>query len=236
MSAELLTALGIGLVGSLHCIGMCGPIALALPASRPFGPLLLGRILYNAGRLIAYALIGTVFGAFGQTLAMAGLQQGVSIALGVIILVIVLLPPRLLRRVLPYRLVDRATEHLSSYLTQLFARGGTAVLFVVGVLNGFLPCGLVYFAAAAATTTGTVIAAVEYMLMFGLGTVPVMLAVTLARTLAGMRVRRVFSRLAPIGAALLAVLLIMRGLSLGIPYISPDLDKQHSVVDQPSCH
>jgi sulfite exporter TauE/SafE len=236
MSAELLTALGLGLVGSLHCIGMCGPIALALPAVRPVGPLLLGRLLYNVGRLIAYALIGIVFGAFGSTLAMAGLQQAVSIALGVVILAVVLLPRRLLRRLLPYHLVDRATQRLSNYLSRLFARGGTGVLLIVGILNGFLPCGLVYFAAAGATATGSVVSAIQYMVLFGLGTIPVMLAVSLARTLIGLRARRIFSSLVPIGAALLAVLLIMRGLSLGIPYVSPDLDKQHTVIEEPSCH
>lgn len=236
MSAELVTALGIGFVGSLHCIGMCGPIALALPGARSATLLLLGRVLYNAGRLVAYAAIGIVFGAFGQTLAMAGLQQVVSIGLGVVILLIVVVPRRLLRRVVPFNLVDRGSERITSYLTRLFAHGGVGVLFVVGILNGFLPCGLVYFAAAAAAATGTIDSAVQYMVMFGLGTWPVMLAVTLARSLVGLRMRTLVNRLLPIGAAVLAVLLIMRGLSLGIPYISPDLDKQHSEISEPSCH
>jgi sulfite exporter TauE/SafE len=198
--------------------------------------LLLGRILYNAGRLVAYAVIGLVFGLFGETLAVVGLQQAVSIALGVIILLIVLLPRRWLRTFVPFRLVDQLTERLSSQLTRLFAHGGTGALLGVGVLNGFLPCGLVYFAATAATATGTIVSAVQFMVAFGLGTVPVILAVTLARTIIGLRARKVFSRLAPIGVALLAVLLIMRGLSLGIPYVSPDLHQQHSVVDKPTCH
>ena len=91
----LWSAFLIGLFGSFHCIGMCGPIALALPVSQnnKVG-LVLGRVLYNVGRAITYSAIGLVFGLLGQSLSLAGFQQSVSIVAGVLILLMVLLPTK----------------------------------------------------------------------------------------------------------------------------------------------
>lgn len=229
--------LAIGLLGSLHCIGMCGPIALALPghgASRV--RMLIGRMLYNGGRVITYTLLGVAAGLVGQLIRFASLQQALSIAAGVAILLAVLLPSRAARRFLPGNITERIwirVRNLAGPLLRSHTMGG---LFSIGLLNGLLPCGLVYVALAGATATGGVLRGALFMTLFGLGTVPVMLATSLSGPLLGRRIRRTLNRLLPVGAVVLAALLILRGMSLGIPYVSPDLSRQAESPQTPACH
>jgi len=234
---ELWGGLAFGFLGSLHCVGMCGPIALALPlgyASR--GTLLISRILYNLGRIITYGLLGIVAGLLGKTIAMAGFQQTLSIVLGVGIAIVVLTPARLVQRIAPPGITGRLFGKLKSTWGRLFKSKSTFALLIIGILNGFLPCGFVYMAMAAAAATGSVQMSVGYMLLFGFGTFPIMLITSLSGKILGARIRRSFQRLIPAGALVLAVLLILRGLSLGIPYISPDLDKQKMASGEMKCH
>ena len=85
----------IGLAGSLHCIGMCGPIALAIgPGETSRAKHLMGRILYNLGRSVTYGLMGLVAGLVGRTVHVSGYQQGLSIGLGVLLFLAILLPSR----------------------------------------------------------------------------------------------------------------------------------------------
>jgi len=227
MSPEIVTALSLGLLGSLHCIGMCGPIVLALPSARGSrGMMVLGRLIYNIGRVITYGFLGVIAGTFGGVLAAAGFQQTVSIALGVLVLAAVILPSKFVRSRLPSKLIDGPMNLLKSYWQRFLSKEGVWSLFVIGLLNGFLPCGLVYVAMAASAATGSISSAVVYMIVFGAGTVPVMLATALTGGLLGSRIRQVINRLIPVGAAVLAVLLILRGMSLGIPYVSPDLSPE----------
>ncbi|MFH1687125.1 MAG: sulfite exporter TauE/SafE family protein [bacterium] len=237
MSPEILSGFIIGLVGSLHCVGMCGPIAIALPRGySSTWRLVLGRLTYNLGRVTTYALLGVVAGLLGRTLALAGFQRWLSITLGVAILLGVLLPLHLWRRHLPQGVAIGIVDAVRKRMGNLFQRRGAGSLYFIGVLNGLLPCGFVYVAMAAAAVTGTVVNAVIYMILFGLGTTPIMLATALVGNVIGMGVRRWMHRLIPVGALFLAALLILRGLSLGIPYVSPDLSPGHSTTEHPSCH
>ena len=221
-SMELWTAFLLGLTGSLHCAGMCGPLALALP--RVAGSRwahVVSRLAYNAGRVVTYAALGFVFGLIGKSLAMAGVQRWVSIGLGVVLLAAVLVS-----RAEVFRLPAAWTSGwLKPALGRQLRRRGVGSLAVLGLLNGLLPCGLVYVACAGAAAMGTVQGAVEYMIVFGLGTVPMMLGLALSGTAiqAGLRLR--LQKAIPFCLGLVAVLLILRGLSLGIPYVSPDLSK-----------
>jgi uncharacterized protein len=225
---ELWTALLLGLVGSLHCAGMCGPLALALPhaggSPLAFG---LGRIAYNLGRITAYGFLGLAFGLLGQTVALAGCQRWASLAAGAAIL-LTLVPGS--RHSLG-RPVFQWVAFLKSGLSSLLQHRTLSALYLLGILNGFLPCGLAYVACAGAVALGSALSGVSYMLAFGLGTVPLMLGIGLVGRNVQLAIRFRFQKLIPVCLALVGTLLLLRGLSLGIPYLSPNLS-----AGAHSCH
>lgn len=219
------SAFVIGLAGSLHCLGMCGPIVLVLPgSSRDRWRYVLGRILYNLGRAVTYAFMGAIIGLIGQSIALAGYQQWLGIIAGSLMVLSVLLPGTFLRRILPVGGYDRVSGFVKKHLGRLLGNGSTASLFSIGILNGFLPCGLVYMALAGSLSMGTPLGAAAYMALFGLGTFPLMFAASYAGGMITGEVRRKITRLIPIGVVVLGLLFILRGLSLGIPFLSPDMD------------
>jgi hypothetical protein len=219
-SLDLYTAFLLGLLGSLHCAGMCGPLALALPAAGDTTPgYVLGRVAYNAGRIITYCLLGIVFGLAGWTFLLAGLQRWTSIALGVALLLGLFTS----RKLALSRPVTSAVNQLKSRMSALLRRRSFTALAALGLLNGLLPCGLVYVACAGAAATGGTFAGAWYMTAFGAGTVPMMLAISLFGKLVPTALRLKLVKTIPVCVFLLATLLIVRGMSLGIPYLSPDL-------------
>jgi hypothetical protein len=227
---ELWLAFMLGLAGSAHCAGMCGPIALALPTGGRRGLALVpNRVAYNLGRVTTYCLMGVVFGLIGRSLALAGVQRWVSIGLGVAILIGLFVARA---RALAIGIAV-PVAWLKSALGRLLHQQTLVSQYSLGMLNGLLPCGLVYIACVGAAATGGLVSAVEYMLAFGLGTVPMMLALGLAGQALPLGFRLRLQKLIPVCLALVAVLLILRGLALGIPYLSPDL-----TGDQPGacCH
>jgi len=217
---ELWTAFLLGLVGSLHCAGMCGPLALALPVTgTSTASHVLSRVTYNLGRILTYGLLGVIFGLVGKSLALAGVQRWVSLASGVAILLGLLASSRFALG----QPAARFVVWLKAGLSRLLRRRSLSALFGLGLLNGLLPCGLVYVACAGAVAMGGFLSSVEYMVSFGLGTLPMMLGLGLAsRTLSG-TFRLKFQKAIPVCLVLLSCLLILRSMSLGIPYVSPDL-------------
>ncbi len=215
---ELWTAFLLGLVGSAHCAGMCGPLALALPATgNTRATFLAGRVLYNMGRLITYAALGAVFGLLGQSFALAGFQRWISLAAGVMILLSLFATSRFTLG----QPTVAAVSWLKSAFSRLLKMRSLGSVFTLGLLNGLLPCGLVYAAAAAAATTGHFLDGTLAMLAFGLGTVPMMLGFSLAGPRLHTLLRFKLQRLVPASLAIVGGLLILRGLALGIPYLSP---------------
>jgi len=218
----LLAAISLGFLGSFHCIGMCGPIALSIPVKRNtrwsfFG----GSLVYNSGRMLSYAAMGLLFGLVGQGFAIAGWQSALSIALGVLILVLLFLPAGLVRKVSPLQWFTR----LRAALQKLFGVHTTRSLLIIGLLNGLLPCGLVYMGIAGALATGGALQGALFMAAFGLGTFPAMLAVGMARNHISIRMRERIRKAMPVFIAGMALLLILRGMGLGIPYLSPSIEK-----------
>ncbi len=227
----------IGLFGSFHCIGMCGPIALALPVQKnKTTDLIIGRVLYNVGRAITYAAIGVVFGLIGQSLSLAGLQQSVSIFAGVLILLMVLLPSKYAQRIYLLKPAYGFTNFLKRKFGALFRRKSIGTTFYIGLLNGFLPCGLVYIAVAGAIASGNFLDGATYMFVFGLGTLPMMLAFSLAGNFIGLNVRKYINKMIPAFMIVLAFLFILRGMNLGIPYISPMLQSPDISSEAVICH
>ncbi|MGZ4043606.1 MAG: sulfite exporter TauE/SafE family protein, partial [Bacteroidia bacterium] len=96
---SIVAAISLGLLGSFHCIGMCGPIALALPVHQAtVFRKVVAILLYNSGRIITYSLLGLLFGIIGQGFAVFGLQQVLSVSLGTLILLSIILPKKFVSR------------------------------------------------------------------------------------------------------------------------------------------
>lgn len=214
----LWTALILGAAGSLHCAGMCGPIALALPAGAPGrARFVAGRLSYNLGRIGTYAVLGAAAGAFGQSLALAGVQRWVSLTAGVVLLV----SPWLVWRGAANRFVARGSAWLRAAFAGVLRRPSPAAFAVLGLVNGLLPCGLVYAAAAGAAAAGTLAGGTAYMLLFGAGTLPVMLGLSLSGRAFPAAWRLRLSAAVPAVVCVVGGLLVLRGLALGIPWLSP---------------
>ncbi|WP_071781126.1 sulfite exporter TauE/SafE family protein [Adhaeribacter aquaticus] len=215
-----------GILGSFHCIGMCGPIAMALPVGRGAGlHFVAGRFLYNLGRIITYSILGALIGLFGQGLQVAGLQQTLSILSGVLILLLVVVPATFLGKFRQKTGLENLLNVIKRTLGRYFQKSSLWSLAVVGGLNGLLPCGFVYFALAGAISMPTVPEAMLYMSLFGLGTFPLMFIISLSGKFIKSRIRHFFNQAVPYAATIMAILFILRGINLGIPYVSPALAK-----------
>jgi len=225
-----IVAFTIGIVGSFHCVGMCGPLALSLPLNNDSNwAKFSGALLYNVGRIVTYASFGLLFGLIGQTAALFNFQQWLSIAVGVVILFFIVVPRK-------YKIQYSATSYATGLFTKLRAQLGKfftqknhSSLFIIGLLNGLLPCGLVYMAVAGAIATGDVANSVLFMAAFGLGTLPIMWSIAFFGNYVGVGIRQKIRKAYPFLMALMACLLILRGMGLGIPYVSPkmNIEKQH---------
>ncbi len=232
---EVWTGFLVGLAGSLHCVGMCGPIVLALPSSEKSRlKIFLGRILYNAGRIVTYALMGALFGLFGSRIILFTLQQNLSIAIGLLIIIYILTPKKIKNKLSGSIFYKKIFSLLESNFTNLFSRRSSTSLFAVGLLNGLLPCGFVYMGIAGAVSTGGWLNGFFYMFLFGLGTLPVMLAAAYLGRVINLNLRRRISKIIPYLTLLLALLFILRGLNLGIPFVSPKFSPPSAQV--PACH
>ena len=217
---DLSLALLLGLLGSLHCAAMCGPLMLALPvAEGGTGRFAAGRIVYHLGRVTTYALLGFIAGLVGKSLLLVGIQRWLSIGLGVLILLGFFLS----KKAAVSTPVVRFVIWLKSAMSTQLRRRTFSSLTLLGLLNGLLPCGLVYVALAGAAVCSAVWSAIAYMAAFGFGTLPMMLALALTGRMLPVAVRTRLRGAIPVGVCVLAGLLILRGLSLGIPYVSPDL-------------
>lgn len=228
----LLAAISLGFLGSFHCIGMCGPIALSIPVRRtsPFS-VMIGALLYNAGRILTYSVIGFLFGMLGKGFVLVGWQNILSISLGVFILLTVFFSNSLMK-FLNAKLLFRFVEKLKSYLRNLFGVYTKRSLFFIGLLNGLLPCGLVYMAIAGSMATGNAFQGALFMGLFGLGTFPAMLTLTIIKDQINIRVRERIRKAVPVFVAVMAILLILRGMNLNIPYVSPSI----KTTSTGSCH
>jgi sulfite exporter TauE/SafE len=237
MSPEILAALFVGLVGSLHCIGMCGPIAIALPVPDSNNiSFFAGRILYNLGRVVTYSFLGAVLGLLGGRIALAGAQQVVSIVLGVVIIIAVLLPQKYKNYFAQHPAIQKLAQPLKSNIGLLFSKGTFSAMFLIGILNGFLPCGLVYVALAGAIASGDAISGAAVMILFGLGTVPAMFAASVFGKFINIGIRTKIRKAVPVLAIILGVIFILRGMNLGIPYLSPKLSTHAEVSNEMECH
>ncbi|MCB0722635.1 MAG: sulfite exporter TauE/SafE family protein [Ignavibacteriae bacterium] len=221
---EVWAGLILGFVGSFHCAGMCGPIAMALPGSgyKDF-KFIFGRLIYNSGRVITYALMGALFGFLGNRIAISGLQQELSIVLGILILISLSFYFLGSKNKYSAKLLTKYTSIIKKPLATLFKKKSYFSLLLIGVINGLLPCGFVYIAIAGSLSTGGVTSGILFMTLFGLGTFPIMLSASVFGNIIRNKIRIPYAKILPSLSVVIAILLILRGLNLGIPYISPEL-------------
>ena len=218
----LVSAFILGLLGSFHCVGMCGPIAFMLPVDRSNTVKKITQIaIYHFGRLLAYSIIGLVFGLIGKSLYIFGFQQQLTIIIGVLMILVVLIPQQTFNKYNFSRPVYRLISKVKSALGSAMKKKTMDTFLTIGFLNGFLPCGLVYMALFAAIAGGNALNGILYMAVFGLGTIPLMTtAIYFSQFLKG-KARQRIQKAIPVFVILIGALFILRGLGLGIPYLSP---------------
>jgi sulfite exporter TauE/SafE len=232
----LYTAFFFGLISSLHCIGMCGPIAMMLPVDQNHPTKKATQIFtYHLGRLTAYAFIGLLFGLLGKGFFLAGMQQKISIFIGIAMIAIVLIPEKSFNKYNFSRPVFKIIGQIKSTLGSQFKNKSYKSLFIIGLLNGFLPCGMVYVALFGAIAMQSAPLGVLYMVLFGLGTLPLMSSVVYLHSFFTVSFRNKIQRVIPYVAILIGILFIFRGLGLGIPYLSPS-NMSLFVQANPNCH
>ena len=232
----LYTAFLFGIISSFHCIGMCGPIALMLPVDRSNSTKKTIQILiYNLGRLTAYASIGLVFGLLGKGFFIAGFQQNLSLFIGLSMIALVLIPEKLLSKYNFSKPVFRIISKIKTALGSQFKNKSYRSFFTIGLLNGFLPCGMVYVALFGAIAMQSASLGVLYMLLFGLGTIPLMSCVLYANVFLTTAIRNRIQKAVPYVVVAIACLFVLRGLGLGIPYLSPATTSLF-IQASPNCH
>lgn len=232
----LYTALLFGLISSFHCIGMCGPIAMMLPVDRNNPAKKVTQIMsYHLGRISAYAIIGFIFGLLGKGFFIAGIQQKMSIVIGILMIAAIVIPEKVFARYNFSKPLFRLISKMKQLLGSQFKKKSYQSLFTIGLLNGFLPCGMVYVALFGAIAMQSSSLGILYMVLFGLGTIPLMSTVLYMDSFLSVAVRNKIQKAIPVVVALIGVLFILRGLGLGIPYISPTTMSLF-VQANPDCH
>lgn len=210
----------MGLLGSFHCAVMCGPLLLAVQAGQGISwKTTFNKLLYQLGRILTYGLIGLFLGLLGNVASLQGWQQGFSLVTGILLFAIGL-----------FYMFGKSSSKLAAIQTKaiqpfakfmgrwLYRPGGS---FVAGVLNGILPCGMVYMALASAVNADSIWNSFYFMLLFGLGTLPLLLVFSFAGNFPKRIFKKGFSTVLPILFILMGVWFILRGANLDIPYLSP---------------
>jgi len=218
----ILTAFFLGLLGSLHCLGMCGPIAFMLPVDRKNhlkGMVQVGA--YHLGRVMAYMAVGLLFGLLGRGLYLFGFQQKLSIGIGIIMILSVIAPIKSSHGKRLLKPITRIISGIKGKLARELSKKSPDTYLSIGFLNGLLPCGLVYMAVLGSIGLGDPAQGSLFMAAFGLGTLPLMSAAVYFGNFAKAGLRQYFRQLIPVVIIFVGILFILRGLGLGVPYISP---------------
>ena len=229
----LTSAFILGLFGGLHCVGMCGPIVLALPLTAlERSKIILHSLVYHLGRILTYGMMGLLIGLFGWGVALAGYQQFFTIVLGATLIISALFSVSVSHQFLKLSMVEKGLTWLRRSMSKSFSIRGPLSAFRMGLLNGLLPCGLVYVALAGAAVSGSMKLGFLHMVIFGAGTLPWMLAVMTFGNLHKHRFMK-FRKWIPIALLLFGIYLVVRGVMVEMPL---DLDQWMSEGLKPSCH
>ncbi|RFC53377.1 sulfite exporter TauE/SafE family protein [Brumimicrobium aurantiacum] len=217
-------AITLGLLANLHCIGMCGPIALALPIGNLSKIQKVFSVLtYNFGRIVVYAFLGAGFGLFGYGLKLIGILQILSIILGVFLIFQALIQFNIIKFTKP-NITGKALNFLKKGFNNQFKKRSIDAFFMMGVFNGLLPCGMVYTALIASLLLGSWLEGFSFMFFYGIGTLPVMISLPFIGNFFGQQLRAYYQKVLPYTLLILGIIFVLRGANLGIPYLSPAID------------
>lgn len=242
MESVLLLGLILGITSNLHCIGMCGPIAMAIPVNRKSnGTILSGVLQYNFGRILTYALLGVIVGSIGITINTLGFLQWLSILAGIFLILFAW------RKWFVTKLFSRVPNIgiqsiVSKGLGKVIKSKSPFKISTLGILNGFLPCGMVYAALVNALLAGNPAGSAYAMIAFGIGTLPSMIAVGFAANRINSTMRQKFNKIVPYLLTVVGILIVLRGMNLDIPYLSPKVSiKTTKITNEPEvemscCH
>lgn len=229
----------LGFLGSFHCAVMCGPLVVAVAQRDKTSNLfhtIVKPLVYNSGRIITYMILGAVVGLLGKGMMISGLQQFVSILSGVVLLAIYFVPRWSKKSPALHSIFGKLTSSLRKNIQPYFKTPTTYARFVMGMINGLLPCGLVYVAAAAALATGSPVYGLLYMLSFGVGTLPMLLAIHFSSQKIGPIIGAKMQSAIPYLVVCMSLVFILRGMNLGIKYLSPQITPQETSFNIPICH
>jgi sulfite exporter TauE/SafE len=229
---DWMAAITLGALSSLHCVGMCGPIAMALhvPQQKTWQAVL-GALFYNLGRIATYAMLGIFFGFVGKGFVMATSQHVLSIFAGTVMILLVVLP-LINQRFNTERWSFAFIPSIKNKIGRLFKKQSLESKFYVGFFNGFLPCGMVYIALAGALGQGDALGGGAFMMFFGFGTLPLMAVASLIPNLLSIKWRGLIQKWMPAVICVIGVMLILRGLNLGIPYVSPVINEVSTEITE----
>lgn len=220
--ALIISAIGLGFASGFHCIGMCGPIALSMGLTKKQATnYYLQNLTYQFGRIFTYAFLGAVLGIIGAGFEMAGFQRYLTIGVGILLIIMALFSFGGKDFASKITFISKFLFKVKSNLGKLLQKADYRSRFSTGILNGFLPCGMVYMALTASLASGGIWQGATYMALFGLGTLPFMFTVVLVGNLMSQAFRVKILKAIPVIMILLGGLFILRGLELGIPYLSP---------------
>lgn len=210
----------MGLFGSVHCAVMCGPLLIAINSQMGLSwEVVFNRVLYQTGRILTYGMMGLLLGVLGSVATVQGWQKGLSITVGILLLTIGMfyLFAKNTRALTHFQ--TRAVQPFTKYMGRWLYRPGGS--FVAGTLNGILPCGMVYMALASAMNADSLTNSFLFMILFGLGTLPLLLILSFAGSFSKPIFKRGFNRVLPFLYLVLGIWFILRGANLDIPYLSP---------------
>ena len=244
--ALIISAIGLGFASGFHCIGMCGPIALSMGLTKKQATnYYLQNLTYQFGRIFTYSLLGTLLGIVGQGFEMAGFQQYLTIVVGILLILMAIFSfgGNDFASKIPF--LSKLLLKVKMNLGKLLQKADYRSRFTTGILNGFLPCGMVYMALTASLAAGGIWQGASFMALFGLGTLPFMFAVVLLGNLMTTAFRIKILKFVPVLMIVLGGLFILRGLEIGIPYISPKKEAlkiihnnstEHQEGNHATCH
>jgi sulfite exporter TauE/SafE len=217
----LLSGLLLGLASSLHCAGMCGPLVLSMPFYSSDGHLSWRSMFeYHIGKTLMYTALGALFGVFGMGIKISGFQQVFSISFGILLLIILFgskLHPKI------GQMIQKLELYYNGFIGKVMKLGSGGAFIVLGLTNGIIPCGMVYVALGASVLAYSVGYGALFMALFGLGTLPVLTSIIAGRTLIRKKFSTSFIKIKNVTLLILALLFILRGMNLGIPYLSPQI-------------
>jgi sulfite exporter TauE/SafE len=169
----LATAFTLGLAGSLHCAGMCSPLVFAVTSMKR--SVWWNRFVYNLGRILTYAVLGSVASSLGVVLPLENFQSELSVGMGLLLMLIGISGASKLKFKVINNLALKVSSRVKTHFSKQLKQKGLAPTFLLGTLNGLLPCGLTFIALTTCLIAPTVLDGFYFMLIFGVGTLPVML-------------------------------------------------------------